>query len=178
MRAFEVRNWLGIYFLVVTSVLGAYILLFGETRLLPITQQDSSDAFEIIIPVLVGQLIIIFRWYAGATDLNKNDVIALPRWVVIGPPLIVLGILVVTIGVLIVTNLGDGSNAVLSASRFKGIVTFCVTLLNATTIFIIIRYFEAEKNAVRATSGSIPASSSIGQPPSPVSGVSNNPTDA
>ncbi len=58
MTTTEVRNWLGIFFLGMTSALGAYIILFQETRALPIFSKDASSAFQIIIPTFIAQLTI------------------------------------------------------------------------------------------------------------------------
>jgi len=85
----SVRNWLGSFFLGTTASLGAYIILFQETRLLPVSADDAMSAFQIIIPTLAGQLTIVFKWIANpANELEKS--IALPRWAVVGPPTAVI----------------------------------------------------------------------------------------
>ena len=146
MPASSVRNWLGIYFLLVTGILGSYLLLFRETKLLPISKQEAIDSFEIIIPVFIGQLNLIFKWFSGNDPSAPDEApIPVPKWVVIGPPVMVVSILAFSIVALIVSNSGD--QAWIDPSSFKGVVTLCVSILNATTIYVVIRYFETKKPA-------------------------------
>jgi len=145
MKTKDVRNWLGIYFLLITGILGAYFLLFGETILLPIAKQEATDVFQIVIPVFIGQLTIIFRWFAGFTKVTDDEVIDLPSWVIKGPPLLVIGILVVAMVSMILGNLYSSEQWTTSPGQLKGIVTFCVSILNATTIFIVGGYFKPPK---------------------------------
>jgi len=142
MRAKDIRNWLGLYFLIITSVLGAYILLTGGSPLLPMERKESLDTFEIIIPVLIGQLTIIFQWFGGNNPAESNQHVDIPSWVIKGPPIIVAIILLLAILVLVMGNWGEGKQWTLSPDGFKGVVTFCVSLLNATTISIISRFFK------------------------------------
>lgn len=146
----DVRNWLGIYFLVVTTASGGYILLFADTRLLPgLTRPNATSIFEIIIPVLIGQLTVIFRWYGNQTSVNSNAPIDLPTWVVKAPPLLVSLLLAVSVLMLIVGNNREHPWGP-SAESFAAIVTFCVSILNATTIFIVSRFFGDPKKQARA----------------------------
>jgi hypothetical protein len=144
MKVKQIRNWLGLYFLLFTVILGGYILLFKETWLLPIPDTAGIDSFEIIIPVLVGQLTIIFKWYS--IERKTEDVfIDIPRWVVMGPPILISLLIIGSIVNLIIGN-SDGQNqSVISANTFKGIVTFCVSVLNATTMFIVGRFFKIDE---------------------------------
>ena len=146
MKLTDVRNWLGLYFLLTTVFLGAYILLFAETRLLPISKKDSLDGFQIIIPVFVAQLTTAFTWFGdGATSNDTEDVVGLPPWVVKVPPLLVVSMIVLTIGAMIVSENRAGAEEWVDASTFKAMVTFCVTVLNATTVLIVIRVFRKPK---------------------------------
>lgn len=145
MKTKDVRNWLGIYFLLITGILGAYLLLFGETILLPIAKQEAMDVFQIVIPVFIGQLTIIFRWFAGFTKVDDDEVIDIPAWVVKGPPLLVIGILFVAVVSMVVGNLYSSEQWTTSPGQLKVIVTFCVSILNATTIFIVGGYFKPPK---------------------------------
>lgn len=148
MRTNDVRNWLGIYFLLVTGVLGAYLLLFRESPLLPISKADAVDAFEIIIPVLLAQVTMIFRWFSGE-QVDEQVTFSIPRWVVTTPPIMVTAILIVAVGTLVIGNLGGGKRWAPSPDAFKGIVTFCVSILNASSVFIISKYFKrAEREEV------------------------------
>ena len=132
MANLEKRDVIGIFYLALTTILGAYILIFGETLLLPISKEDANSAFQIIIPTFIAQLTIIFKWYV---DPNRAESlkIKLPRWVIYGPPIsvtfvIVLGILV------IVDSAGESFDG---GSMFKNVVTFCVSILGATTVFVV-----------------------------------------
>jgi hypothetical protein len=140
MNERDIRNWLGIYFLLITVILGGTILLVGNSLL---RLDDPIGVFEIIIPVLVGQLTIIFRWYADNHNDEKKSRVALPPWIIKGPPLLVVGLLLITISLKVVGFRYDQPWTP-SDEQFKGIVTFCVTILNATTIYVISKYFGAK----------------------------------
>lgn len=139
MNEKDVRNWLGIYFLLITVILGGTILLFGNSLL---RLDDSIGVFEIIIPVLVGQLTIIFRWFTSDYDPNKRLRVTMPPWIIKGPPLLVIGLLLLTV-ILKVVGFQYDKPWTPSDEQFKGVVTFCVTILNATTIYVIGKYFGA-----------------------------------
>jgi hypothetical protein len=139
MNEKDVRNWLGIYFLLITVILGGTILLLGDSLL---RLDDSIGVFEIIIPVLVGQLTIIFRWFTTDYEPSKKSQIALPAWIIKGPPLLVIGLLLITIALKVIGFQYDQPWTP-SDEQFKGVVTFCVTILNATTIYVISKYFGA-----------------------------------
>jgi hypothetical protein len=144
MRVSEVRNWLGIYFLLVTAGMGAYLLIFGETKILPISKEDSHAAFQILIPVLIGQLTIIFKWFTGDQFLNSNRRTTLPHWVVKGPPLLAVTILIVAvIATIIGGNSGEHS---MDGESFKSVITFAVALLNASTVFLVMKLFSPSSN--------------------------------
>src|SRR5437773_1715276 len=119
MSSEQVRNWLGVFFLGTTAALGAYIILFQETAALPIASKDATSAFQIIIPTLVAQLAIIFRWIASPPP-NPEAQIALPRWAVVGPPTTVSAILITTITLLVF----DRGRSLNGGSIFKNSVTF------------------------------------------------------
>jgi hypothetical protein len=142
MRTSDIRNWLGLFFLITTGAFGTYVILFGETRLLPIERQAALDTFEIIVPALVGQLTLIFKWYSQDTLPEDDHLVNLPVWVVKGPPIMVASILSISIVWLILSSHGEKPGGWLDAASFKGIVTFAVTLMNATTFFVLFRYFE------------------------------------
>jgi hypothetical protein len=136
-RADQIRNWLGIFFLGTTAVLGAYIILLQETRLLPISAEDASSAFKIIIPTLIAQLTVVFKWIASPSA-GMSQRVNIPTWAVVAPPLIVDAILIITIGFLIFDQgQSDGGEI------FKNVVTFCVSLLSASTVFIVTAMFPS-----------------------------------
>ena len=143
MKVKHIRNWLGIYFLAFTSILGGYILIFTDSILLPIPPEAGIDSFEIIIPVLVGQLTIIFKWF-GIEKKQENIKVDIPVWVVKGPPIIISVLIICALLSVIIGNLRGAKVGAISASTFKSIVTFCVTILNATTLFIVGRFFKLD----------------------------------
>jgi hypothetical protein len=136
MTVSTARNWLGIFFLGTTACLGAYILLFQQTKLLPIATKDATSSFQIIIPTLVAQLTLAFKWIADPPS-NRDEELTLPMWAVAGPPAAVVLIMLCTIILIAV----DGGNSLEGGALFKNAVTFCVTLLSATTIIIMARVF-------------------------------------
>jgi hypothetical protein len=142
MTSKDVRNWLGIYFLLVTGIFGAYLLLFRESPLLPISKAEATDAFEILVPLLLAQLTMIFRWFSGEESANETELSKVPRWVVVGPPIMVSGILIVSLATLIIGNVGNGHRWTPGPDAFKGIVTLCVSILNASSVFIVSKYFK------------------------------------
>lgn len=60
----------------------------------------------------------------------------MPKWAVVGPPFTVDAILIITIAYLII----DGGNSN-GGEIFKNVVTFCVSLLSASTVFIVSAVF-------------------------------------
>jgi hypothetical protein len=149
MNASDVRDWLGKYFLLATFSIGGYILLFGGSYsvMLRIDKPTATDCFQIIIPVLLGQLTIIFRFYAGAQDTPKHDVVVpVPPWVVKWPPLLVIALLVFTVLLMALGNVANVTWAP-DQNQFKTVLTFAVAVLNATTTFLVMRYFDATGRA-------------------------------
>jgi hypothetical protein len=149
MSVQQVRNWLGMFFLGTTALMGAYIILFQETVALPISSKDATSAFQIIIPTFIAQIATIFRWISNPGG-DDNAVAVLPRWAVIGPPVLVLLILGVTIGLLMI----DAGGSLNGGTIFKNAVTLCVSLLGASTVFIVARVFTAPGSTVGRRRGS------------------------
>jgi hypothetical protein len=48
MTRSEAQRWLALYFLLYTGFVGGYVLIFGESWLLPISKADANDSFQII----------------------------------------------------------------------------------------------------------------------------------
>jgi hypothetical protein len=136
------RKWIAIYFLLVTVVAGGYLLLFGRTRFLPIDKDQASATFQILIPVLVGQIAVIFQWTAqiGSTQDDEKEC-PIPGWAIQLPPLLVLGLIGVSVIVLIVGNWGNGSDSAMGPDEFKSVFTFAISVLNASTVFLVGRLF-------------------------------------
>jgi hypothetical protein len=134
-NADQIRNWLGIYFLGTTAVLGTYIILFQQTVLLPISSEDASSAFKIIIPTFIAQLTVVFKWIANPPKIDTSEII-MPRWAVMGPPIIVLFMLIISLTYIIIDQGRSNGGEI-----FKNVVTFCVSLLSATSVFVISTVF-------------------------------------
>lgn len=147
MSAKEIRGWLGVYVLVMTAVLGAYLLLAGGSRLLPYEDGEVTSAFQIVIPFLLTQIVVVYKFYT--TEHTKNRSIpGMPPFLVKAPLLLVTAILVVTL-----TIIGAGGHEAEwtpTADQFKGLVTFAVALLNASSVFVFARYFESAGSAKAA----------------------------
>jgi hypothetical protein len=138
------RHWLGIYFLVVTVFVGLFLLVFSGSSILPLTGDEAKSNFQVLVPVLAGQLAIVFRWWSNAdVDGNQDDQPSpIPTWAIVLPP--ILALLVFVSGVVALEN-STGANARLNLgpSGFQGVVTFTVTILNATTVLLISRLFPS-----------------------------------
>jgi hypothetical protein len=139
----QVRDYLGIFFLGLTAILGAYILIFKGTRALPIPPKDAESAFQIVIPTFVAQVSVIFRWISAPPQHDPAESLTLPRWAVLGPPILVLMILFATISTLVM----DQGQSLDGGAIFKSVVTFCVSLLGASTVFIVSRIFAGTHQA-------------------------------
>lgn len=146
MKESKIRKWLAVYFLLISGILGFYFLIFGETPFLPIQKQFANSSFNIIIPIFISQLVLIFKWYTGS-NINSNQPdrsYNIPVWLIKGPPIIVLCILVTTI-VLYISFAQLKYIWKPSSETFQSIVAFCATLINASTIFIITSLFKTEQ---------------------------------
>jgi hypothetical protein len=139
------RTWLGIYFLLTTVLIGCYLLLFSGMVILPLTPTEAGDCFQIIIPVLVGQVTVIFQWIAvtnsGIDD--KKELCPIPSWAIKLPPILALLIIVLASIVLIISN-DPTKNLSTSPDTFKHAITFSVTILNATTIYLVTKLFPTK----------------------------------
>ena len=136
----EVRDWIGKYFLFTLAALGGYIYLFSETIFLPISKAEAFAAGETIIPVFLGQLTIMYRWFLSPAPTVGNVTIEIPSWLVKGPPIISIFLIAASILSMV---LGSAQRATWSPDpeTFRRIVVFVVSLLNVTTLIVISRYF-------------------------------------
>jgi len=138
----EIRNWLGKYFLIITSILGGYILLFAESPLLPISRSDGNCILEIIIPTLISQVAIVFQWFGRGSHHLEDIETNIPRWVIVGPPVAVGSLIAFGILALVIGNVGEGKSWAPSPAAFQAIITLCVSLLNGSTAFIMASLFR------------------------------------
>src|SRR5258707_2562268 len=137
MTTKEVRNWLGIYVLGLTAFLGGYAFIAPD-YLLPIESNDRLAAFEIILPVLIAQVTAVFRFDWSGSSTTKSTRLNMPAWTVKLPPILVT--ILLTIELSLFAFAGLTRSAPPSAEALKGLITFCVTLLNATTVYVVGRY--------------------------------------
>src|SRR4051812_45529672 len=91
MSATAVRHWLGMYVLVLTSVVAAYLLM-APNRLLPLESTDRVAGTEIIVPFLLGQIAAVYRFYTSERH-DHGRTVPVPAPFVKAPPIIVSCIL-------------------------------------------------------------------------------------
>lgn len=142
----QAQRWLGLYFLLLTAFEGSILLLFSGSGLLPLEGEDASSAFQILIPVLIGQMAVIFQWLAGHTP--NDSVCPIPAWAIRTPPIIALFILLAAHVSLVLAN-NEQSILKTSPETFKNAVTLAVSILNASTVFLVAKLFPP----TRETSG-------------------------
>jgi hypothetical protein len=138
----EIRNWLGLYVLCLTAFLGGYSFLAPD-RILPLEANDRLASFEIILPFLIAQVSAVYRFYSDDKASSRSIHSQIPTWVVKAPPILVTTLLAVELLQFAIAGLGRSQPP--SAETFKGLLTFCVALLNVSTVLVISRYFEVSK---------------------------------
>lgn len=139
MTADEIRKWLGAYVLILVVILGAYLFLAGGSWLLPLEAEDVTSTCQIIIPFLLAQVVTVYRFFTQ--DRPPRDVGGMPRFFVKAPLLLATGVMGVAMLAIAVGGY-TGAEWTPSGGQFKKVVTFVVSLLNASTVFVITRYFE------------------------------------
>lgn len=140
MKNKDARRWFGLFFLFSAFFIGAYLLIFAGTKFLPLSSDQSSDCFKIIIPVLIGQLAIIFQWLSITDNKDSGEISSLPAWAIFLPPVLsVLVIILAAIGLVVAND--EHSTLKMGPENFKQALTFSVTLLNATAIYFIAKLF-------------------------------------
>jgi hypothetical protein len=107
-----------------------------------LTSADGTASFQILIPVLVGQLTVIFQWIAGVAHDTKDalDPCPIPGWAIRFPPILAVLIVIAATGALSAANSSE-STLKTSPETFKAAITFAVTILNATTVFLVAKLF-------------------------------------
>ena len=140
MNSQEVRRWLGIYVLIMTAVLGGYIEM-APSVLLPLEESDRTSAFQIIGPFFLAQVAVIYKFFSG-THGEESTASIVPSFAVKLP--IVLTTATITIALVMMAITGLRQVPLMSADRFKAILTFVVALLNASTVLMIAKYFEIQ----------------------------------
>jgi hypothetical protein len=141
MTLSEARRWLGLYFLLTTCGAGAVILILGGATFVPLDEADVTHSFEILIPVLLGQLTVIFQWISTqGTALRDDSPSPIPSWAIRAPAVAAIALLVLGITALVLSNLPD-SGLRFTPARFQVLLTFVVSIINASTVFLVSRIF-------------------------------------
>lgn len=146
MNSSQVRNWLGLYVLCLTVFLGGYSFLAPDF-LLPLESGDRTASFEIILPLLIAQISVVYRFFTDPDAGRRTGLQDIPGWIVKAPPLLVSFLL--SIELILFAFAGIQRSKPPSPETFKGLVTFCVALLNATTVLVITRYFGTARTSQR-----------------------------
>jgi hypothetical protein len=141
----QARKWLGLYFLLTISATGAVILLFGGGDLVPLEEKDVTDSFQVVIPVLLGQLTVIFQWLARQNATERGDrACPVPSWAIRTPPIVGAGIMATAVVMLFVSNQPNMTWIRFGPERFQATLTFVVALLNASTVLLVAKLFPSE----------------------------------
>ena len=140
MSPTEVRNWIGVYTLLLASMAGAYLLL-ARPPLLPLDSESISSGFQILIPVLLAQVVTAWRFFA-ATTADNDDKVPIAPFIVKLPPIVVTALLLLLFLLLGIGGM-TGASWTPTGEQFKGTLTFAVSILNATTVFVVSRFFQS-----------------------------------
>lgn len=145
MSAPKARLWLTAFLSLATLVFGPFAIIVSSRPLhwWPMDPSDARAAFEPIIPVLMGQIALAYRWYARSGRLDQQSDVRLPSLVVAGPPLAFTALMVALILVMMYYRPTASGSTVIDAATFKYLVIFLVGFLNATTFAITMAYFES-----------------------------------
>jgi hypothetical protein len=149
MKASAVRDWLGVYVLILTALVGGYLFI-APRALVPLEQADRVASIEIIVPFLLGQTAAVYRFFTHDGSTKRAETISIRPWLVKLPILLVSALLAIELLLMGAGSLLARADITPSPEAFKGVLTFCVALLNASTVFLITKYFGT---GVRETGG-------------------------
>lgn len=141
MTKTQLGKWLFIYFLSVTVILGFVIIVFGKPTL---RIDDTEGVLYILAPTFIGQITIIFKWFVSRADgrvTTDSKPLNIPVFLVKGPVIFVFIMFIALILLKYVGFQGDFSWS-LSDTKFKGVVTLGMSILNATTFIFVGKIFE------------------------------------
>jgi hypothetical protein len=119
----------------VTAVFGFSLLFFGESFF---KIDDVAGVIEIMIPVFFSQVVSVVKWFSSNNNLNEE--VNIPRVIIFLPPIVVLILLILTFSLKVI---GFNNNASYTPddARIKEVVTFCMTMLSGTTIYLVTVYY-------------------------------------
>lgn len=155
MAASAIRQWLGLYVLILTSAVGAYLLI-APPILLPLPAPDKVASTEIIVPFLIAQVAAVYRFYSSATTVAHEPRLPIPSPLVKAPLIIVSLVLIIEFAFMAAGGIAQATWTP-SAESFKALLTFCVSILNASTVFVITRYFQAGASGQGAAATAAPS---------------------
>ena len=144
MKKSQLGKWLFLYYLSISSFFGFVLLIFGKTVL---HVDDPVGIFSILIPTLIGQVAIISKWYvdrANDKDEELDTEVKIPNFIV-KAPLIIAGFLLLLSSILKIVGFHLDADWTPDDSQFKGVVTFTMSLLNATSIYLVSVFFSKTK---------------------------------
>jgi len=139
-------NWLTHYYLVFTLVVGMLLILLGPKESI-FSLDDLEGIYSIIIPVLFGQLTIIYNWFSSSSNNEKEmskTINLSEKFVKI--PLIGIAICVFICFLLRGLSINLEWSWVLSESQFKWIISLSMALLNATIFILVVNLFKVKED--------------------------------
>lgn len=147
MKKSTLGKWLFVFYFSVSCSLGFMLIVFGKTLL---HIDDPMGVFSILIPTIIGQVAVISKWFvdrANSEDKELDIEVDIPAFIVKAPPIAVALILIVSI-VLKIIGFNLDAEWTPSDDQFKAIVTFAMSVLNATSIYLVSVFFsKTKKNA-------------------------------
>lgn len=141
MKKSVLGKWLFIYYFCISSVFGFFLIVFGKTLL---KIDDPAGVFSILVPTLISQVAIIMKWFvdkANEKDTKADYVVRIPTFMV-KVPLIVVTFILLLGTVLKVIGFHLDADWTPSDQQYKWMVTFCMSLLNATSIYLVSVFFN------------------------------------
>jgi len=143
MKKSEIANWLLFFYLGTSVILGAALIILGPQNSW-LGLSDNFAEFAIVIPVFLGQLAFLFRWFvsqATNTGSDLEETVNISSKLIKMPALIVIGIFLLAI---LLRGLGINNNwsIQIDETQFRNLITFGMSILNATTIYLAAIFYK------------------------------------
>jgi len=141
----NIANWLfGFYFS--STIILAFLLLVLGPKSQALSLSDLTGVWAIVIPVFIGQLLILYQWFIKESqrDEEKVDTIRMTKWILYSPPIAVLLIILVSLGLRVLAVKGIFGIEFTEDSLKIGL-SLAMSILNATTIALNIAIFKETK---------------------------------
>jgi hypothetical protein len=125
--------------------------------LVPLEKSERAACAEIVVPFLLGQVAAVYRYFADPSPGARK--VKLPSYVVKTPPILVTIIVIYLIGMMSYAGVRQDKDLIPDPEAVRATLTFVVALLNASTVFVISKYFESstppkESPTAQAATGS------------------------